>query len=872
MVEQPSGTVTLVFTDVEGSTRLLQELGRDAYLAALEQQRGIVRAACARHAGYEVDTAGDGFFYAFAAANDAVAAIEETMAGLHGHRIRVRVGVHTGEPGLDPPKYVGLDVHMAARIMAAGHGGQVVLSQSTRDLLDDSFTVSDLGEHRLKDLSGPRRLYQLGAGGFPPLKTLYRTNLPVPATAFIGRGQELEDLTALLDGGARLLTLTGPGGTGKTRLALQAVAAAADGYPDGIWWVPLASLRDAGLLLSSVAQALDVREKPDRDLGEALVDRLSAGRTILLLDNLEHLLPAAAEAVATLRDAGGVTVVVTSRERLQLSGEHVYPVLPLAAPDAVELFSARAAALGAEVGEAATDSVAELCARLDNLPLAVELAAARTGLLPPGEILSRLGGRLDRLRAGRDADPRQQTLRATIAWSHDLLDPGEQELFAQFAVFAGGATLDAVEAVCHEDLDVLTSLLDKSLVRRSGERVWMLETIREYADEQLGASPAPEALHDRHAAYYLALAETSDTELKGHGQGIGQRDALERFVVERANLRAALEWLLDRDPPAALQLTHALSRSSAELGHFNEARAMLGTALERAGPEPSEAKALCLGHASWFAWEQGESWEAFRLVHDSLACARSARSTNAEIRALTNLASGYLEQQDAKEQIRLGQEAIALARAYGDKSLLAEAIGSHGTGMNHFGETEKANELWQEAYRLSRELGDDSGSAGLLNNLGWNAMLAGDTVAARAWLEESLELSRRNDNPHRVSYTIVNLGWIELLEGNLEPARACFEEGAALARQMGLSMIEAEALWGFAQAAAAAGDPDRAARLAGAAAAIGEPAGFDPVATITFTHHLDAARATLGEDAWHNAWDSGAALNLDDALELALER
>lgn len=445
-VPQPAGTVTLVFTDIEGSTRLLAELGQVGYRDALAGHRDAVREAFGRYGGYEVDNQGDSFFYAFPSATSAVSAVEGAMAALDGGPISIRVGIHTGEPILDPPKYVGLDVHTAARVMASGHGGQVVLSRSTRELLDDSLDLCDLGEHRLKDLSGPQRLYQLGSNGFPPLKTLHRTNLPVPATVFLGRERELDGLGALLQDQVRLLTLTGPGGVGKTRLALQAVADAADAFPDGVWCVPLASVRDPELVLSSVAVALGIPEQAGRGLEETLVDVLSTGRAVLLLDNLEHLLPEAAGSVATLRDAGGATVVVTSRERLQLSGERVYPVGPLEPIDATELFTARTAALGFDPGE--PSDVAELCARLDNLPLAVELAAARAGLLSPAEMLSRLGGRLDQLKGGRDTDPRQQTLRATIAWSHDLLDEPERELFAGLSVFTGGATLDAVEALC----------------------------------------------------------------------------------------------------------------------------------------------------------------------------------------------------------------------------------------------------------------------------------------------------------------------------------------------------------------------------------------------------------------------------------------
>ena len=388
--------------------------------------------------------------------------------------------------------------------MAAGHGGQVVLSRSTRELLDDSLDLCDLGEHRLKDLSGPRRLYQLGAGGFPPLKTLHRTNLPVPATAFLGRERELDELGALVQDGVRLLTLTGPGGVGKTRLALQAVAEAADAFPDGVWWVPLASVRDPGLVLSSVALALGVPEQPGRE------PRRDAGRRAL------HRAcgPAARQPRASPPGRSGPGGGA-SRCRRGDSGRHEQGAAPALGRARVPGRAAGGAGSSRAVlrpdGRArssmpATPSaVAELCARLDNLPLAVELAAARAGLLAPAEMLSRLGGRLDRLRGGRDADPRQQTLRATIAWSHDLLDEPEQELFARLAVFTGGGTLEAVEAVCDADLDVLSSLLDKSLVRRTDERVWMLETIREFASEQLDAHPDADELRDRHARYYLLV-------------------------------------------------------------------------------------------------------------------------------------------------------------------------------------------------------------------------------------------------------------------------------------------------------------------------------------------------------------------------------
>ena len=857
----PTGTVTFVFTDVEGSTSLLNELGAEAYADALADHRAVIREACVRNGGVEVDTQGDAFFVAFPTAPGALdAAFEFTDHLAANGQIRVRVGVHTGTPLLGEEGYVGHDVHRAARIAAAGHGGQVLVSAATAALV--ALELSDLGEHRFKDLSAPERVFQLGSGVFPALKSLYRTNLPVPATTFVGRGHELDELGALLDRQVRLLTLIGPGGVGKTRLALQAVADAVEAFPDGVWWVPLASVRDPDLVLSSVALALGVPEQRGRELEESVIDVLAAGRSILLLDNLEHLLPGAAAQVGTLRDAGGSTVVVTSRERLQLAGEHVYPVAPLVATEATELFSARTAALGYDAGDA--DSVAELCARLDNLPLAVELAAARTGLLAPAEILSRLGGRLDKLKGGRDADPRQQTLRATIAWSHDLLDRPERELFARLAVFTGGGTIEAVEAVCEADLDVLTSLLDKSLVRRSGERVWMLETIREFGSEQLSASPAADDLRDRHASYYLALAESSDNELRGPGQP----DALRRFASEREDLRVAFERLLERDPPAALRLVAALSAFWFMSGHFREGRELLAAALERAPREPTEARASALVGAGLLAGELGDG-DSRGLLEDGLADARAVGSTRMEANALTLLS---FHQFGSEEQMRMGEEAIASARTSGDRWLLGLVTGNHGDLMALLGETETATELMDDAYRLCRGVGDFSLSALWLSNLAELALRDGNTAAARSRLDESLELARLIDDTRGTGLALVNLGWVELLERDLDHAFSCFEEAAAIARRLGARWLGADAIWGFAQVAAAGGDAERAARLAGAALAFGEPVGFDPAVMTPFTAHLDDARAVLGEQAWQKARDEGAALDLDAALRLALDR
>ena len=412
--------------------------------------------------------------------------------------------------------YVGGDVHRAARIAAAGHGGQILVSTATMSLVGSDSTATqtsplhDLGEHRFKDLAAPERVFQLGDGVFPPLRSLVRTNLPVPATPFLGREEELAEVVELLRrDDVRLLTLSGPGGTGKTRLALQAAAEEAESYPDGLWWVSLAPLRDAQLLASALAQVLQVEEQPGRELADSLAARLGGMCALVLLDNVEHLLPAVAEEIARLRDIVGPKLLVTSRERIQLQGEHVYAVPTLQDEDGVGLFLSRARAVDSTA--VATRSIEELCSRLDNLPLALELAAARTVVFSPEQLLERLSQRLDLLKTGRDADPRQQTLRATIEWSYDLLDDDERALLRGLSVFAGGCQYEAAETVCDTDPDTLQSLLDKSLLRRlDGTRYWMLETIRELAAEKLIEEGEKDAVRQRHAEYYLALARSAN--------------------------------------------------------------------------------------------------------------------------------------------------------------------------------------------------------------------------------------------------------------------------------------------------------------------------------------------------------------------------
>jgi predicted ATPase/class 3 adenylate cyclase len=584
----PTGTVTLLFSDIEGSTRLLQQLGA-GYEMLLADCRLLLRRAFQAHHGQEVGTQGDSFFVAFARATDAVSAAVEMQRALAGHAwsngvtVRVRMGLHTGEPQLSAEGYVGLDVHHAARIMSAGHGGQVLLSHTTRDLVEHDLpgavSLQDLGAHRLKDLQHPSHLFQLIIAGlpanFPPLRTLGSSlnNLPVQFTPFIGREQEVSAVQHLLQRvGVRLLTLTGPGGTGKTRLGLQVAAELSEVFPDGVFFVNLAPISDPALVVSTIAQTLGVKEVADQALLDLVKTFLREKQMLLLLDNFEQVVGAGVHVIALLAACPKLKVLVTSREVLHVRGEQEFAVPPLSLPDpkhlpdllalsqyeAVALFIQRAQAVNPEfqVTNANAPAVAEICVRLDGLPLAIELATSRIKVLPPQALLARLGQRLAVLSSGaRDVPARQRTLHNTIQWSYDLLSAEEQRLFQRLSVFVGGCTLEAAEAVCTVDsdqamdiVDGVASLVDKSLVRQTEQeaeepRLLMLETIREYGLECLAKSGALEQTRYAHAAYYLQLAEKAEPHLRS----VQQSGWLARLDSEHDNLRAALRWLLDHE-------------------------------------------------------------------------------------------------------------------------------------------------------------------------------------------------------------------------------------------------------------------------------------------------------------------------------------
>jgi predicted ATPase/class 3 adenylate cyclase len=704
----PSGTVTFLFSDVEGSTRLLEQLGAERYSKALADHRRLIREACTRFGGIEVDTQGDAFFVGFPTAPGAVEAARTIGDGLASGPVRVRMGLHTGTPLVTDEGYVGADVHRAARIAASGHGGQVLVSASTAGLLD--LELKDLGEHRFKDLAAPERVFQLGDGAYPPLRSLRNAWLPVPATPFLGRERELKEVVEFLAREElRLLTLTGPGGTGKTRLALQAAAEASDRYPDGIWWVPLAPLRDPALLLSAVAQAVEVKEQPGRELNDTLAAALAEKRALLLLDNAEHLLPEAAAEIARLVGTGVSALLVTSRERLQLQAEQVYPVPTLEEREGIELFLVRARAL--EPAFAANGSVGRLCSRLDNLPLALELAAARTTVFSPQQLLERLSQRLDLLKGGRDSDPRQQTLRATIEWSYDLLAPEERRLFRCLSVFAGGCTYEAAEEVCGADPDTLQSLLDKSLLRRRdstfGSRYWMLETIREYAAERLEDSGEASTLRLRHAEWCCALAERL-IGLPGyaHVPGGDSEDGLERVVHEDDNIRGALGWAWATDEDdVGLRLGAACLRYWMRLGHFRDGVTWLEVAAPRiplASPRVQLQALKVAGLTAFFFLTDTEEadryWARARVVAEQLGEAD-------EIEWIESRRAGAAWERGDLELACERREAIlSRARASGNRLREAEALHLFGEVLRDLRRFDEAERALLEADAIAREL------------------------------------------------------------------------------------------------------------------------------------------------------------------------
>jgi predicted ATPase/class 3 adenylate cyclase len=865
---EPAGVVAYLFTDIEGSSRLW-EREPDRMRAALAHHDAIVRAAILAHRGKVVKTLGDGFHAVFADPLDGVAAAVALLRGLADPaatadiEFRVRCGIHVGSDERRDDDFYGRAINRAARIMSVAHGGQILVSEAAaaivRDRLPAGAALADLGVVRLRDLERPERAFQVNAPGlraaFPALRTLEATpnNLPQQMTSFVGRDRELAEVRRLL-ADARLLTLFGPGGIGKTRLSLQAAAEAMDEFPDGAWFVELASLADPALVPLAVATVLGVKEEAGRPVNEALVRFVADRKLLLVLDNCEHLVAACADLAKQLLQAGPrLRILASSREHLRVAGETTYTLPALAYPDAgralghadlatyesARLFVERATAH--QPAFAVTDdtaaAVAEICRRLDGIPLALELAAARVRMMSVDKIAARLSDRFRLLKSG-DATvlPRQQTLQALIDWSHDLLAPNERALLRRIAVFAGGFTLEAAEHVgadgdlaAADVLDLLTQLVEKSLVatEADGGRYRLLETVREYAQERLAAAGEGAAARGRHFAHCLAFVEAVSPELRGPRQAA----ALDRVDAERENLLAAHAFAGQMDDGAepGLRLVSAANPYLLNRGLLALAHRLGVEALARPGAQVRNlARCRGLFDAGQSCCWMGRYEEAQRLLEESLAIARELADPRQVEMALQPLGMALHGQGRLDEARRHFEEAVVLARELGDRRELAAALVALAQLHRGGGELDAAQPLYEQAVLLLRETGDREG----------------------------------------VAIGLLNLAMTSIGRGERAPARAMLAEAAGIAADIGSRPAGLSALEVTAGLAAAAGDAATAAQLYGAAEALNAAMGIqrDPTDEAFLAPLIAGARAALGAsahaaaDAAGRAWPYAAAL------------
>ena len=909
-------TLTFLFTDIEGSTALLKRLGEDVYAEVLAEHHSLIRSYLATHGGKEVSTDGDGFFAVFSSPRGCASAVIEMQRAIAAHewadgeQLRVRMGVHSGEASDTSAGLVGLEVHRAARIAAVAHGGQILLSATAaalvRDRLPAGASVRDLGLHRLKDLGRPEQIFQLQGEGlefeFPPLRSLDNpelpNNLPAQPASFVGRDVEVAEVRRLV-GSARLVTLTGAGGCGKTRLALQVAAELLDGSGDGVWLVELASVSEQGAVPAAISEALGITSRAGRPVLDTLLDALELQYVLIVLDNCEHLIEACADvANAILLRCPRVHLMATSREPLGIGGETIYRVPSLSLPnpeggdisaaeqsDAVALFVDRARAQGSEctLDEETGPLVVSICRRLDGMPLAIELAAARLRSMSLESLNDRLDQRFRLLTGGsRSALPRQQTLRATVEWSYSLLNNSEQSLLRRLSVFAESFDLEAAEEVCClqdvEEFDVddlLGSLVDKSLVvtEPSGgkARYRMLETIRQFAAERLVESDEVEAaaIGAAHASYYLSLAELAAPHLFGPEQGRW----FARLDADEANLQRALEHsTTERDgTERALRFGVALQRYWRVRGGRNEeAIRLLTSVLER--PEAQADTKLFAAALVTVAFVSSDITAALLAGERAVQIARQLDDDLLLIWSLGHLCAKCYFGGDPKRGLPLGKEAVARARLLGDEVLLANSLRMY-LLCSKIIDPARSEELFTEAISCAERSGDQYCIAHIENNAGVYALEEGNIPAARSHFEEALRVS------HAIGYVnhyqpIVNLGEVLREEGDHEGARSKFQDGLRILRRVGdRSGIAGANLW-LAYLAVDSGDWHWATLLHGVAQAFMDQSGgmWQESEAHDREISINELRARLGDAEFERAYAEGKRLSIEEGFNIALGR
>lgn len=948
----PTGTVTFLFTDIENSTLLVQELG-ERWLEVLDTQRRVLREAITANAGHLMWSEGDSFYVVFASATEAANAVVSAQQALaaqawpEGFPVRVRMGLHTGEATLVADHYVGLEVHRAARIAAAGHGGQIVVSEPTKVLIEKDLAVGvsllDLGEHRLKDLPQPERIHQLSVDGlpvdFPELKSLNirRNNLPLQLTRFLGRGEELAEAKELLAHN-RLLTMVGAGGVGKTRLAIQLAGEVLEEYAEGVWLVELAPISDRDLVAPTVLMVFGLREQPGRTPAATLIDYLQARQVLIILDNCEHLIEPSAElAAGLLRACPKLRMVATSRQDLLVAGEKTWRVPSLPVPDpqrlpglevlaqsaAVALFLDRAAGVNPSfrLTEKSAPLVVQICRELDGIPLAIELAAARLMMLSVEQIADRLKDRFRLLTGGsRTALPRQQTLRAAIDWSFELLTAPERMLLRRLSVFAGGFALDAAESVCARDsidpadvLDLLTALASKSLLvvdEKLDRRYRLLETLRQYAAERMSQAGEAKQLQELHRGWFLSLAERAENELHGPEQFVW----FEHLETEVENLRAAFDCCLEsEDTDLALRFAAALGLFWRARGRFNEGRDWLERALHVTEGARTALRAKALAWAGLLTSYQGDYAKAVRLEEESLAICKEVGDDWGTAFALQNMAAAMQAQDEYDHATVLHEQSLELFSRTGDKPSIGLALTHLGFGALYRGEYEQALRWLEDALAFFREVGDRRQIGIALQIMGEVELAQSHYTAAAALLEESLGLVREAKDKVDIAYTLRLLGIVARCQADYNQAIALQRESFELARDFNIGEFVAESLCELGIVRQLQGDlegaaadlkealpmfhpseqfgisrclealatvasqrriPDVAATLLGAASALREKirSPLRPYEMANHENHIDAVQARLGTEAFEDAWSAGSKMSVAELTEFALRK